>query len=123
MAKRNIPYTVAGLKGTITKILKEAGAYDHTLDFKIELVATDFLVFRKIREELLSNETKLTRTEHTDEGRERLKASPLLYEIREQSKAVQKGLDLLLMNVKSKKKKSAASDALSEFMERMQEEE
>jgi hypothetical protein len=44
-------------------------------------------------------------------------------EVRLQSERVQKGLDLLLMNVKSKKGKGGGKDALSEFMERMQEEE
>ena len=57
--------------------------------------------------------------EKSREGYDRSKVTSLVMEVRLQSERVQKGLDLLLMNVKSKKGKGQGKDALSEFMEAM----
>ena len=108
---------ISGIKGYISKMLREAGVDDQTLAYQIELVATDILVYRKLRQELLDESTKMVRTEHTDRGQARLRSNPLLFDLREQSKVVQKGLDMLMMNVKSKKgTKEPARDNFAEFM-------
>lgn len=107
---------VAGIKGYITMILKKTGIDVKPLVHQIETVATDILVYRKIRDALLTSD--LTRTETSDRGQVRLKASPLLAALREQSTVVQRGLDKLGMNVKSRKGHQGP-DPLEAFLEKM----
>ena len=102
----------------IRGVLKKTGGYDGTQGYQIELVATDIVVFRKIRKALLEAET-VTVTEFSREGDPREKPHPLLFQLREQSKVVSKGLDLLMMNIKSKKGKAEAADSFAEFMSSM----
>ena len=84
-------------------------------------VASDIIIYRRLRDQLLMK-TDFMVVEKSREGYDRSKVTSLVMEVRLQSERVQKGLDLLLMNVKSKKGKGSAKDALSEFMEKMQEE-
>lgn len=102
----------------IRGVLKKTGGYDGTQGYQIELVATDIVVFRKIRRALLEAET-VTVTEFSREGDPREKPHPLLFQLREQSKVVSKGLDLLMMNIKSKKGKAEAADSFAAFMSEM----
>ena len=111
---------VAGIKGHLNAILKKAGIDVAPLAHQIETVATDILVYRRIRDALLTSD--LTRTETTDAGQVRLKASPLLASLRDQSMVVQRGLDKLGLNVKSKKGHQG-TDALEAFMEKINAEE
>lgn len=113
---------INNLKRYITKLLKDAGSYEPRLGYQIESVASDILIYRRLRDQLLTR-TDFMVVEKSREGYDRAKVTSLVMEVRLQSERVQKGLDLLLMNVKSKKGKGAGKDALSEFMERMQEEE
>lgn len=113
---------IANLKRYITKLLKDAGSYEPRLGYQIESVASDILIYRRLRDQLLTR-TDFLVTEKSREGYDRTKVTSLVMEVRLQSERVQKGLDLLLMNVKSKKGKGTAKDALSEFMEAMKEEE
>ena len=82
----------------IRGVLKKTGGYDGTQGYQIELVATDIVVFK---------------------GDPRKKPHPLLFQLREQSKVVSKGLDLLMMNIKSKKGKTEAADSFAAFMSEM----
>lgn len=102
----------------IRTILKNTGAYDGTQGYQIEMVATDIVVFRKIRKALLEAKS-ITVTEFSREGDPRQKPHPLLFQLREQSKVVSKGLDLLMMNIKSKKGKVEAADSFASFMSEM----
>ena len=113
---------INNLKRYITKLLKDAGSYEPRLGYQIESVASDILIYRRLRDQLLTR-TDFMVVEKSREGYDRAKVTSLVMEVRLQSERVQKGLDLLLMNVKSKKGKGAGNDALSEFMERMKEEE
>ena len=113
---------INNLKRYITKLLKDAGSYEPRLGYQIESVASDILIYRRLRDQLLTK-TDFMVVEKSREGYDRAKVTSLVMEVRLQSERVQKGLDLLLMNVKSKKGKGAGKDALSEFMERMKEEE
>ena len=61
----------------------------------------------------------VTVTEFSREGDPREKPHPLLFQLREQSKVVSKGLDLLMMNIKSKKGKAEAADSFAAFMSEM----
>jgi hypothetical protein len=108
------------IKRYITKILRDAGAYDATLGYQIELVATDIYLFRSIRRSLFDSiDKQMTIKEESREGKPRLKPNPMIFQLREQSKVVAKNLDALLMNVKSKKDRKQAEDSLSEFMKSM----
>lgn len=110
------------IKRYITKILRDAGAYDATLGYQIELVATDIYLFRSIRRSLFDSlDKQMTIKEESREGKARLKPNPMIFQLREQSKVVAKNLDALLMNVKSKKDRKQAEDSLSEFMKSMSE--
>ena len=111
---------IAGIKGYITAVLKKSGVDVKPLVHQIETVASDILVYRKIRHDLLTSD--LTRTETSDRGQDRLRVSPLLASLREQSAIVQKGLDKLGMNLKSKKG-TQGPDALADFMEEMNKDE
>lgn len=105
---------IAGIKGYITMILKKSGIDVKPLVHQIETVATDILIYRRISNTVLTSD--LTRTETSDRGQVRLKASPLLAALREQSTVVQRGLDKLGMNVKSKKGHEGP-DPLAAFMD------
>ena len=108
------------IKRYITKILRDAGAYDATLGYQSELVATDIYLFRSIRRSLFDSlDKQMTIKEESREGKPRLKPNPMIFQLREQSKVVAKNLDALLMNVKSKKDRKQAEDSLSEFMKSM----
>ena len=113
---------ISNIKRYITKLLKDEGSYQPRLGYQIGSVASDIIIYRRLRDQLLMR-TDFLVTEKSREGFDRTKVTSLVMEVRLQSERVQKGLDLLLMNVKSKKGKGAGKDALSEFMERMQEEE
>ena len=108
------------IKRYIAKIRRDAGAYDATLGYQIELVATDIYLFRSIRRSLFDSlDKQMTIKEESREGKPRLKPNPMIFQLREQSKVVAKNLDALLMNVKSKKDRKQAEDSLSEFMKSM----
>ena len=113
---------ISNIKRYITKLLKDEGSYQPRLGYQIESVASDIIIYRRLRDQLLMK-TDFMVVEKSREGYDRAKVTSLVMEVRLQSERVQKGLDLLLMNVKSKKGKGVGKDALSEFMERMQEEE
>lgn len=111
---------VTNVRARIWRILKDAGAWDSTLSYQVELAASDIVVWRKLRDDVLSLDSLITTIER-DNGSMAPKAHPLLNEYREQAKIVQKDCDLLLMNIKSKKGKDVAADGLKEFMARMAE--
>lgn len=113
----------AAIARYITKKLTEAGAYDPTLSYQVELVASDLLIYRKLRDACLDDEESVTFKEKSREGNSRTKVNPIFSELRRQSKIVQEGLDMLTMNIKSKKKKGETSDTIQELTRMMKEEE
>ena len=113
----------AAIARYITKKLTEAGAYDPTLSYQVELVASDLLIYRKLRDACLDDEESVTFKEKSREGNSRTKVNPIFSELRRQSKIVQEGLDMLTMNIKSKKKKAETSDTIQELTRMMKEEE
>lgn len=113
----------AAIARYITKKLTEAGAYDPTLSYQVELVASDLLIYRKLRDACLDDEETVTFEEKSREGNSRTKVNPIFSELRRQSKVVQEGLDMLTMNIKSKKKKAETSDTIQELTRIMKEEE
>lgn len=113
----------AAIARYITKKLTEAGAYDPTLSYQVELVASDLLIYRKLRDACLEEEESVTFKEKSREGNSRTRVNPIFSELRRQSKIVQEGLDMLTMNIKSKKKKAETSDTIQELTRMMKEEE
>lgn len=113
----------ASIARYITKKLTEAGVYDPTLSYQVELVASDLLIYRKLRDACLEEEESVTYEEKSREGYSRTKVNPIFSALRRQSKIVQEGLDMLTMNIKSKKKKPESSDAIQELTRMMKEEE
>ena len=113
---------ISNIKRYITKLLKDAGTYEPRLGYQIESVASDIIIYRRLRDQLLMK-TDFMVVEKSREGFDRSKVTSLVMEVRLQSERVQKGLDLLLMNVKSKKNaKDPSKDSLSEFMASITEE-
>lgn len=101
----------------IKRVLRKAGAYSPKLSYQVELVASDILVYRKLRASLLSDECQLVSVEKSREGYDREKINPLIAQLRLQSKIVQEGLDKLTMNIKSQKKEPEAEDPLAKLTE------
>ena len=123
MTKSKADKKAAAIARYITKKLTEAGAYDPTLSYQVELVASDLLIYRKLRDACLDDEESVTFKEKSREGNSRTKVNPIFSELRRQSKIVQEGLDMLTMNIKSKKKKAETSDTIQELTQMMKEEE
>ena len=123
MTKSKADKKAAAIARYITKKLTEAGAYDPTLSYQVELVASDLLIYRKLRDACLDDEESVTFKEKSREGNSRTKVNPIFSELRRQSKIVQEGLDMLTMNIKSKKKKAETSDTIQELTRMMKEEE
>ena len=108
---------VASISRYIRKKLEEAGVYDATLSYQVELVASDLLVYRKFRDACLDDFTEVYFNEKSREGNDRIKIKPLFSALRQQSKIVREGLDALTMNIKSKKAKKEVDDSFRDFME------
>ena len=108
---------VASISRYIRKKLEDAGVYDATLSYQVELVASDLLVYRKFRDACLDDAVEVYSNEKSREGDDRIKVNPLFSALRQQSKIVREGLDALTMNIKSKKAKKEVDDSFREFME------
>ena len=108
---------VASISRYIRKKLEDAGVYDATLSYQVELVASDLLVYRKFRDACLDDFMEVYFNEKSREGNDRIKINPLFAALRQQSKIVREGLDALTMNIKSKKAKKEVDDSFRDFME------
>lgn len=107
---------VKNISSYIKRILRNsAGGYDGTQGYQVELVATDIVTYRMIRAAFYASGEVLI-TETSREGDSRTKPNPLLHQLREQSKIVSSGLDLLTMNIKSKKGKVEARSKLDDLL-------
>ena len=111
------------IKRYIRNVLRKVGAYDESLGYQIEVVATDLLIYRKLREQILAEDFSMTFNEQSREGDARIKLNPLFSTYQEQSKRVTDGFDKLTMNVKAKKKKVEAKDTFADFMSAMRDDE
>lgn len=107
---------VRSISRYIKKKLEDAGVYDATLSYQVELVASDLLIYRKFRDACLDDTVSVTFEEKSREGHARTKVSPVFSALRLQSKIVREGLDALTMNIKSKKAKKEVEDSFGKFM-------
>jgi len=110
-----IDVKVKTIADDIIRILEDAGVYEKSLIFQVELVAGDILAYRKVRNALLNDGEDATFPIERREGDTIIKINPLFAELRLQSKSVREGLDKLTMNIKSKKNKADTEDGLSKL--------
>ena len=77
MAKKKANNEIDSLKSYIRGILQERDKYSKEMSYQIELLASDLLVFRRIRDEALKEETTLTVIEKSRENCDRVKENPV----------------------------------------------
>lgn len=89
---------VEALKSYVTKLLAEQGLYQKEMCYQVELLASDLVVFRRIRDEAVKAETSLLLTETSREGEARSKENPIFVMMARYADRVRKDLRSLLMN-------------------------
>lgn len=116
---------VENLKVTIRRILQENGKYSNEMSYQIELLASDLLVFRRIREKALDENTKLIVLEKSREGFDRGKENPIFILMARYADRVRKDLRALMMNQEIQQgdeNKAKDDDALTKLMEQLNDE-
>jgi hypothetical protein len=113
---------VENLKVTIRRILQENDKYSNEMSYQIELLASDLLVFRRIREEALAADTKLIVVEKSREGFDREKENPIFILMARYADRVRKDLRALMMNQEiqqGEENKTKDDDTLTKLMEQL----
>ena len=113
---------VENLKVTIRRILQENGKYSNEMSYQIELLASDLLVFRRIREKALDENTKLIVLEKSREEFDREKENPIFILMARYADRVRKDLRALMMNQEIQQgdeNKAKDDDALTKLMEQL----
>lgn len=77
-------------------VLRRAGKWSPEMSYQVELLATDLLVYRKLRDDVLNN--GVTTFETSREGHSREKLRPSVQMLRQQADTVRADLNVLLMN-------------------------
>ena len=77
-------------------VLRRAGKWSPEMSYQVELLATDLLVYRKLRDDVLNN--GVTTFETSREGHPREKLRPSVQMLRQQADTVRADLNVLLMN-------------------------
>lgn len=89
---------IENIKTVIRRHLQKADVYAPELSYQIELAASDILLYRKLREKALSEDTPITVTEYSREGKPREKINPVFAAMKEQADVVRRDLRSLYMN-------------------------
>lgn len=87
---------LANIKRYVRSVLKKAGKWAPEMGYQVELLATDLLIYRRLREELLTGAVLIT--EKSREGNDRQKVHPAVAALKQQADAVRADLKSLLMN-------------------------
>lgn len=87
---------LANIKRYVRSVLKKAGKWSPEMGYQVELLATDLLIYRQLRDELLGGEVLIT--EKSREGHTRKKVHPAVAALKQQADAVRADLKSLLMN-------------------------
>lgn len=98
---------IESIKRRIRKILKDQGLYRPELSYQIELAARDILLYRRLSDEAMKEETDIMLTEISREGESRYKINPIFDALKKQTAIVQDDLRLLYMNRGLKRDKNA----------------
>lgn len=116
---KDVDYKVKNIKKNIQRILEEAGVYNNTLTYQVEITAGDLLLYRKIRKEALDPSTDVYQVEYSREGNERRTINPIFAAMTNASNRVTKDFEKLTMNIKDDKKQVNTNNALTELLEKM----
>ncbi len=84
------------IKRYVRGVLKRAGKYSPEMSYQVELLATDLMVYRELRRDVL--EHGVVAVETSREGHRREKVRPSVQMLRQQADAVRADLKSLLMN-------------------------
>lgn len=126
MAKKKANNEIDSLKRYIRGILQERDKYSKEMSYQIELLASDLLVFRRIRDEALKEETTLTVIEKSRENCDRVKENPVFILMARYADRVRKDLRSLMMNQEiqpgGEAGKTKEDDPLSRLMEHLNKE-
>lgn len=94
----NLENRLENLKSYIRKVLKKAGKYRSEMTQQVELTATTLLIFRKIRSEILENDSPPIIEEKSREGDLRKKENPIYTMYRDFANLLRRDLRALKMN-------------------------
>lgn len=117
---------IEGIKQVIRRQLVKADAYAPELAYQIELTASDILLYRKLRNKALDEETEVTVIEYSRENKPRERINPIFDAMKKQADVVRKDLRALYMNRELRRKEGGkeikeAKDPLKEMMEKLNE--
>lgn len=87
---------ITNIKRYVRSVLKRAGKWAPEMGYQAELLATDLLIYRRLRDELLAGAVLITETSR--EGNDRQKVHPAVAALKQQADAVRADLKSLLMN-------------------------
>lgn len=100
-----------GLKTVIRRTLKAAGKYRSEMTQQVELTATTLLIFRKIRDEILSHDEPPIIEEKSREGDCRKKENPIYTMYRDFANLLRRDLRALSMNKELARRDKEDDDA------------
>lgn len=117
---------IEGIKQVIRRQLVKADAYAPELAYQIELTASDILLYRKLRNKALDEETEVTVIEYSRENKPRERINPIFDAMKKQADVVRKDLRALYMNRELRRKEGSkeikeTKDPLKEMMEKLNE--
>lgn len=116
---------IENIKTHVRRVLKEHEMYSSEMSYQIELLASDLLVFRKIRDEVLKEEQTPTVTEKSREGEDRIRENPIYNLMAKFADRLRKDLRSLMMNKElapTESKNDEGNDALTQLMDSLKEE-
>nr|DAE93807.1 MAG TPA: hypothetical protein [Caudoviricetes sp.] len=116
---------IENIKTHVRRVLKEHEMYSSEMSYQIELLASDLLVFRKIRDEVLKEEQTPTVTEKSREGEDRIRENPIYNLMAKFADRLRKDLRSLMMNKElapTESKGDEGNDALTQLMDSLKEE-
>lgn len=123
--ERQIDKRIENIKTHVRRVLKEHEMYSSEMSYQIELLASDLLVFRKIRDEVLKEGENPTVTEKSRENENRIKENPIYNLMAKFADRVRKDLRSLMMNKElspADSKGDEGNDALTQLMDSLKEE-
>lgn len=123
--EKQITRKIENIKTHVRRVLKEHEMYSSEMSYQIELLASDLLVFRKIRDEVLKEEQTPTVTEKSREGKDRIRENPIYNLMAKFADRLRKDLRSLMMNKElapTESKGDEGNDALTQLMDSLKEE-
>ena len=108
---------VLSLKKYIVSVLKKRGLWDPELSYQVETTARDILLYRRLSDECLKEETEILIEETSRGGDKRYKMNPVFDAVKKYADVVRNDLKALCMNRSAKKfEKIEDNDAMDELM-------